>query len=254
MATLQFNAATVPPSQPFEVIPAAWYMGQLIASEMKPNSKGDGYYLATEMEILGGEYAGRKLFDRLNISNPNPKAVEIAYRTLSAICHAIGVIQVEDSQQLHGKPLMIKVKVTPAETDPVTGKTYEPKNEVTGYKAVEQSAQQQQPPAWATTPAQTTTMIPPQQPAGTPPWMQQAQQPAAVPAWGQPQQQAQAAIQHPPVTPPWMQTQQAPAMTPATQPQAAPVNPAAVPPWMQQQAQGQAAGVGAAVPPWAVKK
>ena len=63
--------------------------------------------------MLEGAYAGRKLFDRLNLVNSNPTTVEIAQRTLSAICHATGLMQVDDSEQLHLIPLIADVKVQP---------------------------------------------------------------------------------------------------------------------------------------------
>jgi hypothetical protein len=109
-----FNAAEIEPSTPFEVIPAGKYTVQIVQSEMMPTSNGNGQFLKLEMEILDGEHQGRKLFDRLNLINPNAQAVDIAQRALSAICHAIGVMQVQDSEMLHFKPLLATVKVRPA--------------------------------------------------------------------------------------------------------------------------------------------
>ena len=110
MALLHFNAATVAPAVPGEVVPAGWYTTHITASETKPTANNNGSFLWLEHTILAPqEFAGRKVFDRLNLNNPNPVAVEIAYRTLSAICHAVGVIQVEDSSQLHNRPMLTKV-------------------------------------------------------------------------------------------------------------------------------------------------
>ena len=72
-----------------------------------------GQLLWLELDVLEGEYAGRKLFDRLNLVNINPTTIEIAQRTLSAICHATGLMQVDDSEQLHLIPLIADVKVQP---------------------------------------------------------------------------------------------------------------------------------------------
>ncbi|MBJ3778839.1 DUF669 domain-containing protein [Acuticoccus sp. 2012] len=63
--------------------------------------------------MLDGEHVGRKLFDRLNLVNANTQTVEIAQRTLSAICHATGKMQVTDSEQLHLIPLQADVTVQP---------------------------------------------------------------------------------------------------------------------------------------------
>jgi hypothetical protein len=108
-----FDASSVDPTMPFEVLPPGRYLVQIVASEMRPTKDGAGQYLWLELDVLEGEYQGRKLFDRLNLVNPNPTAVEIAQRTLSAICHATGKMQVQDSDELHLIPMMVDVKVQP---------------------------------------------------------------------------------------------------------------------------------------------
>ena len=47
------------------------------------------------------------------MSNPNPLTVEIAQRTLSAICHAVGKLKVSDSPELHLIPMWVQVRVRP---------------------------------------------------------------------------------------------------------------------------------------------
>ena len=130
MSDLDFDATTVQPQTPFEVLPPGKYVCQIVASEMRPTKSGDGAYLWLEEEILEGEYAGRRVFDRLNIQNANVQAVEIANRTLSALCHAIGELKVTNSEQLHFKPFVATVRVRP----PSDG--YDASNEVRGYAPV----------------------------------------------------------------------------------------------------------------------
>ena len=72
---------------------------------------------------------GRHVYDQLNLINPNPTAEEIAQRTLAAICHAVGKLQISDSEELHFLPVMVKVAVT--------RNGY---NEVKGYKPVQTAA------------------------------------------------------------------------------------------------------------------
>ena len=108
-----FDASTVEPTTPFDVLPPGKYRVQLVASEMRPTKDGMGQYLLLELDILEGQYAGRKLFDRLNLVNANPDAVQMAQRSLSALCRAAGKMQVSNSEQLHLIPLMIDVKVRP---------------------------------------------------------------------------------------------------------------------------------------------
>ena len=54
-----------------------------------------------------------KIFDRLNLVNASAQTVEIAQRTLSAICHATGRLQVQDSADLHLIPMIADVTVKP---------------------------------------------------------------------------------------------------------------------------------------------
>lgn len=108
-----FDASQVEPNTPYEVLPPGKYLAQIVASEMRVTKDGNGQYLFIEIDILEGTYAGRKLFDRLNLINANPEAVQIAQRSLSAICRAVGKMQVNDSEQLHLIPLIADVRVRP---------------------------------------------------------------------------------------------------------------------------------------------
>ena len=254
MAQLNFDASQVAPSEALEAIPAGWYNAQMTASAMKPTSDGTGAYLQAEFTVLSGDYAGRKLFDRINLQNKNPVAVEIGYKTLSAICHAVGVIQVQDSQQLHGRPLQLKVSLRAAGPG-ADGKHYEASNEVKGYKGMDgagvpmagapvggapswapQAPVQQAAPQYAPPPAAAPQQwAPPAQPAAAAPqqWQQPAPQAPQAPApqqWAPPAQQAAPAPQQAAPTPPW-QGQPA-AQAPAVGQPVAQGN-APVPPWAQ---------------------
>jgi hypothetical protein len=124
-----FDATQVAPNQPFEVLPPGKYKVQVVASEMKETKDGAGQYLWLELEILDGEFQGRKVWDRLNLVNSNQQAVEIAQRSLSALCHACGKLQVSDSEELHFIPVVATVKVRPPKGD------YAASNEIRGYEA-----------------------------------------------------------------------------------------------------------------------
>ena len=119
-------------------------------------------------ELSGGEFEGRTLFDNLNLRNPNATAVEIAQRTLSQICHATGVLQLSDSEQLHFKPMIAVVGIRPARTDPNTGTSYSESNQIKEYKPTSGEA--------FTAPAKAAPkpVAPPpareQRAANTPPW------------------------------------------------------------------------------------
>ncbi len=108
-----FDASVVEPLGTYEVLPPGKYLAQIVASEMRPTKDGSGQYLYLEVDVLEGQYAGRRLFDRLNLINANPDAVQIAQRTLSSICRAVGKLQVSNSEQLHLIALIADVRVRP---------------------------------------------------------------------------------------------------------------------------------------------
>lgn len=172
MAGLNFNAQEVAPQQAFENLAPGWYTAKVVESEMKPTNAGTGSFLELTIEVIApAQFAGRKLWDRLNLNNPNEKAVEIAYQTLSAICHATGVIQVQDSQQLHEIPMDVKVGMSK-----VTEDYPEPRNEIKGYRACQGGGGQMAAPQQQAAPQQAQQQAAPQQQ-----WQQQ----------NAPQQQAQ---------------------------------------------------------------
>lgn len=126
-----WNANEWEPNVGFEPVPAGEYKAIISSSELKPTSSGDGKRLALELQIIEGQYEGRKFFDGLNLVNKSEQAVQIAKGTLSAICRAVGKMTPKDSSELHNIPLIVKVSVEPRND------TGEPSNRVKGYKAVE---------------------------------------------------------------------------------------------------------------------
>ena len=129
-----FDANNVEPQGTREPIPAGWYKAVITESLEKPTKAQTGSYLQMTLEIIEGDHAGRKAFERLNLNNPNQQAVEIAQRSLSSICRAVGVMTPRTSQDLHDKPLMVKIKVTP----PRDG--YEAGNDISEYAEVSKGA------------------------------------------------------------------------------------------------------------------
>ena len=108
-----FDATSVEPTTAYELLPAGKYRAQIVESEMRVTRNGMGQFLWLMLDILEGEQKGRKIFDQLNLVNPNLTTVEIAQRTLSAICHATGKMHVSDSEELHLIPMTIQVKIKP---------------------------------------------------------------------------------------------------------------------------------------------
>ena len=170
MAKLNFDASKVDPSVPFEPLPSDKYLVEITRSEVKPTKAGDGTYLELEYLVLDGPYKDRKVWDRLCLNHPSQKTVEIARANLSAVCHAVDVLQPRDSNELHHIPFIVTVK---AKKDESSGTIF---NEVKGYSKRESLVA----PAPQATPASQTQAVQYQQaPVGdkTPPW-ERSQQPA----------------------------------------------------------------------------
>ena len=106
-----FDSSQVEPAGEMGVIAPGEYTAAIIDSEFKDTKKNDGRFLSLTYKIEGGPEDGRQLWHNLNLENPNEKAMEIAYRELSAICGAVGKVQVSDTEELHGIPHKIKVEV-----------------------------------------------------------------------------------------------------------------------------------------------
>lgn len=154
-----FDATNIAPREDFSPIPTAEYPAQIIDSDLKPTKANTGHYLELTFEVTDGEYKGRRVWSRLNLDNPNPKAVEIAQRDLSAICHAVGKLQVSDSQELHYKPMVIRVEYV----EPDARRT-SPTNEIKAFKALSGGA----PSAAAPTASAPGAVV------GAPPWASKA--------------------------------------------------------------------------------
>lgn len=165
LANLNFNARQVEPAKANVLLPAGWYDVLIDNSEVVPTKAGDSTILKIRYSVVDGEFAGKKVFGQLNIANPNPIAQDIAFKQLSAICHAVNVLDCQDSQQLHNIPFKIRVKVKHSDG-------YEPSNEVTGWEkagantgaAITPSAQT--PKAAPKAPATKAPVAPPAAPAG----------------------------------------------------------------------------------------
>ena len=181
-----FNAQQFDPTQGGGSLPVGRHPVIIESSEVKANKANDGGYLQLNVKLIDGPQMGTTGAYRLNLYHSNPQTAEIAHRQLSAICHVVGVFNVQDSAQLHNIPFIIEVGLQKGEE--AAQKGYTEVKKVFDINGNEPGKAGQGAPA-----AQ-----PQQQPAAQGGFGQQqpAQQPAAqpqgnAPAWGgdQPAQQ-----------------------------------------------------------------
>jgi hypothetical protein len=123
----------------FSPIPAGKYAAIIYKSEFKKTKDKKGNYLQIQLKVVNGDHKGKVLFDRLNLDNVNPIAVQIANKTLNTICKACGKFGVEDSEELHGIPMLVTVAVKPATS------THAASNEIKYYAPCENGTQEAPP-------------------------------------------------------------------------------------------------------------
>lgn len=129
---LNFDASQVEPTKSFDPLPPGWYSMVIVKAELA-ESQTAGEMLKLELEIDERAHADlrhRKVFANLCLNHPNQQPREIARRTLSAIAHAIGVLQLSDTADLLGKTLLVKLRVQPAKDG------YDARNEASGFRAI----------------------------------------------------------------------------------------------------------------------
>lgn len=108
MALLNFDSTQIQ-IQSREPIPNGTYEAVAIESEIRATKAGTGRVLNITFEIVSGEHKGRRVWSRINVSNPNQTAERIGKEELATLCRAVNVPQLTDTVQLHDKPLMITV-------------------------------------------------------------------------------------------------------------------------------------------------
>ena len=104
-----FNAQQYDPTQGGGSLPVGRLPVIVESSEVKANKANDGGYLQLNLKVIDGPQTGTTGAYRLNLYHSNPQTAEIAHRQLSAICHCVGVFNVQDSSQLHNIPFIAEV-------------------------------------------------------------------------------------------------------------------------------------------------
>lgn len=94
----------------YEELPNGTYEMEIEASDVTPTKDGRGTILKITATVVRPEsLKGRKLFNNYNLENPNSQAQEIGQRQFASLCRAIGVDEVEDSEELHFRTFTVKI-------------------------------------------------------------------------------------------------------------------------------------------------
>ena len=129
-----FHAADAPATRTeYAPLPAGWYLVTIHSAELRLTKAGNGQFIKLRYDVVGGEHANRVVFGNLNTKNASEKAQEIGRQQLGELMRAIGLPTIQDTDQLVGGVLEIKLSVR---DDPQWGVS----NEVKGFRASNHSA------------------------------------------------------------------------------------------------------------------
>jgi hypothetical protein len=112
----------------YDPVPPGWYAARIHSAEVKATKAGNGQYIKVRYDIVGPAHQGRVIFGNLNIRNPNAKAEQIGRQQLGELMRAIGLAEIQDTDQLIGGTCEIKLDVQAADGE------YAARNEVRGWK------------------------------------------------------------------------------------------------------------------------
>lgn len=132
MSTLDFESfdLDVEERQQIDTLPEGWYDAMIENVEVRSTKSGTGAYFAVTYNIVGNNYANRKVWGNVTYKNPNATAENIGRKQLSKMSAAGGLTSLpSDTDELIGLTMSIKVGVTPA-TD-----QYAARNEVKDWKS-----------------------------------------------------------------------------------------------------------------------
>lgn len=125
-----FSTDSLPVSdRSYDLIPEGWYNATITKAELNDTKSGTGQKIDMRYDITGPTQQGRVVFGSVNIRNQSQKAEEIGRQQFGEIMRAVGLSKIQDSDELIGGSICIRVKIKPAENG------YDARNEVGGVKS-----------------------------------------------------------------------------------------------------------------------
>ena len=95
-----------------ELVPPGNYVAEIIDSQEKISKAGNSY-LSLKLSICEGPYEGRWIWDNRNINHPTESVRARARLSLGNITKAAGLVGIDDTSELHYKPLTIELDEEP---------------------------------------------------------------------------------------------------------------------------------------------
>ena len=146
MPDLDFDVSeyVAPAPANFDPLPKGDYTAMIIASDVKETKAGTGRYVELTLEVSEGQFARRRIWDRLNVNNPDVETEKRARGQLKAVSDACHIAQLNSTEQLHDIPLKLSLGLD--RRDPT-------KNQVYGYTSIKAGFEISKPAAKAAEPA-----------------------------------------------------------------------------------------------------
>lgn len=125
-----FSTDSLPVSdRSYDLIPDGWYNATITKAELNNTKAGTGQKIDMRYDIVGPTHQGRVVFGTVNVRNQSQKAEEIGRQQLGEIMRAVGLAKIQDTDELVGGSICVRVKIKPAENG------YDARNEVSGFKS-----------------------------------------------------------------------------------------------------------------------
>lgn len=130
-----FRIADLPeqPQRTYGPVPEGVYEVTINGAELKNTKSGTGKYLAIRYDVVNGDHKGRVLWGNMTMRNQNLDAERIGRLQFGELLQAIGKSEVEDTDELIGASLKVKVVIKDSEQ-------YGPSNEVKGWRPISNAA------------------------------------------------------------------------------------------------------------------
>lgn len=106
------NAQEAPAS--FDPFPVGVYTFTVASAAMKHTKDGTGQYVSCELTVTGPTHEGRKVFCNFNLQNRSAEAERIGQQQFGALCRAVGLSRIKDTDELIGTEFSAKVRIRPA--------------------------------------------------------------------------------------------------------------------------------------------
>lgn len=110
MASITGTCNTLP-SSAYQPLPTCEYTLEIVESEYVPNANGDGMVLNCKTQVMEGKHTGRPFYINYSLEHADPQAQEIGQRDFAALRRATGVLNPQDTEELHFKAFRVKIGV-----------------------------------------------------------------------------------------------------------------------------------------------